>query len=129
MQEILKSLANEEFCYLTTKGRTTGGPHEIEIWFALVPERRVVFMLSGARGRSDWVKNLAKEPEVSVRISGSTLRGCARVVEDEDDDPLARRLLVEKYEREPGGLATWRRDSLPVLVEISADPKDDLHRR
>jgi hypothetical protein len=30
-----RDLADEEFCYLTTTGRVTGRPHEIEIWFAL----------------------------------------------------------------------------------------------
>ena len=36
----LRALADEDFCYLTTTGRVTGRPHEIEIWFSLVPRRR-----------------------------------------------------------------------------------------
>ena len=27
------ALATTEFCYLTTRGRRTGQPHRIEIWF------------------------------------------------------------------------------------------------
>ena len=27
--------ADDDFCYLTTTGRVTGEPHEIEIWFAV----------------------------------------------------------------------------------------------
>ena len=27
------ALATTEFCYLTTRGRHTGRPHRIEIWF------------------------------------------------------------------------------------------------
>lgn len=30
---ILAQLANEDFCYMTTTGRVSGRPHEIEIWF------------------------------------------------------------------------------------------------
>jgi hypothetical protein len=49
----LRALAEEDFCYLTTTGRVSGHPHEIEIWFSLVPESRTLLMLSGGRDRSD----------------------------------------------------------------------------
>jgi deazaflavin-dependent oxidoreductase (nitroreductase family) len=112
----LRSIAGEDFCYLTTTGRVTGRPHEIEIWFAL--EGRTLYMLSGGRDRSDWVKNLRRTPEVTVRIAGECFEGRARIVEDPEEDALARRLLVEKYERTPGRLANWRRTALPVAVDL-----------
>jgi hypothetical protein len=34
-----------EFCYVTTKGRRSGSPHTIEIWFALRED--TVYVLSG----------------------------------------------------------------------------------
>ncbi len=116
----LNSLANEDFCYLATTGRVTGRTHEIEIWFALVPETRTLYMLAGGRDRSDWVKNLRKTPEVKVRVAGETFDGRARVVEaSAEEDELARRLLVEKYERTPGRLQNWRRNALPVAVDLA----------
>ena len=66
----LRALAREEFCYLTTTGRITGKPHEIEIWFGLDSE--TLYMLSGGGDRSDWVKNLRQDPEVEIRITGRT---------------------------------------------------------
>jgi hypothetical protein len=33
----LQSIADEQVLYLTTIGRTTGLPREIEIWFVLSP--------------------------------------------------------------------------------------------
>jgi hypothetical protein len=30
-----RSLADEDYCYLTTAGRVSGEPREIEIWFGL----------------------------------------------------------------------------------------------
>lgn len=113
------ALANEEFCYLTTRGRVTGRPHEIEIWFSLIPQTRTLYMLSGGGDRADWVKNLLREPAVTVRISGEVLEGEARLVEDAEEDALARRLLVEKYERSPGSLSDWRRRALPVAVDLA----------
>ncbi len=35
MDKTLPKLKDEEYCYLTTIGRVTGKPHEIEIWFGL----------------------------------------------------------------------------------------------
>lgn len=113
----LDALASEDFCYLTTVGRVTGRPHEIEIWFAL--DASTIYMLSGS-DRSDWVKNLRKTPRVEVRVAGETFEGHARVVEEPGEDELARRLLVEKYERTPGSLSNWRRTALPVAVDLRA---------
>jgi deazaflavin-dependent oxidoreductase (nitroreductase family) len=113
---MIPNLEDEDFCYLTTTGRVTGGPHEIEIWFALKDE--TLYMLSGGRDRSDWVKNLRRNPEVTVRIAGTRFDGRARVVEEAQEDELARSLLVEKYEDAPGRLANWRRTALPIAMEV-----------
>lgn len=115
----MPDLSAESFCYLTTRGRVTGRPHEIEIWFSLIPETRTLYMLAGSGDRSDWVKNLRRDPAVTVRIAGEALKGEARLVEDAEEDALARRLLVEKYERSPGSLSDWRRRALPVAVDLA----------
>jgi len=113
----LDALADEDFCYVTTTGRVTGRPHEIEIWFAI--DGQTLYMLSGGRGRSDWVKNLQQTPEVTVWIAGKRFEGHARIVEDVGEDELARRLLVDKYEGTPGSLSNWRRRALPVAVDLA----------
>ena len=108
-----------EFCYLTTIGRRSGKPHTIEIWFAAQDGR--LFMLAGGRESSDWIRNLQVDGRVSVRIGDQTHAGHARVLEDgTQDDALARRLLVEKYEPiEGSSLADWGRTSLPVVIDLS----------
>jgi deazaflavin-dependent oxidoreductase (nitroreductase family) len=119
MKVDLHALTEEIFCYLTTTGRVTGEPHEIEFWFALVPEAQTLYMLSGGGDRSDWVKNLRRNPVVEVRIAGKRLGGRAREARDAEEDELARRLLVEKYESSPGRLENWRRRALPVVVDLT----------
>jgi deazaflavin-dependent oxidoreductase (nitroreductase family) len=114
-----RDLTEETFCYLTTTGRVTGRPHEIEIWFALAPERRALYMLSGGGGRSGWVKNIRRNPEVTVRIADERFGGLAREASDAEEEKLARRLLVEKYESSPGRLENWRRTALPVVVDLA----------
>ena len=113
----LGALAGEDFCYLTTTGRVTGRAHTIEIWFAL--DGHTLYMLSGGRDGSDWVKNLQRAPKVTVRIADEHLEGQARVVEEGEEDELARSLLIEKYESTPGSLSNWRRTALPVAVDLA----------
>src|SRR5215210_430323 len=117
MARDLGALSGEDFCYLTTVGRVTGRPHTIEMWFAL--DDQTLYMLSGGRDGSDWVKNLRRTPEVTVRIAGERFEGRARAVEDPREDELARSLLIEKYESTPGSLSNWRRTALPVAVDLA----------
>lgn len=115
----LAALAGESYCYLTTTGRVSGEPREIEIWFGL--EGSTVYMLSGGRDRSDWVRNLMREPKVTVRIADRTVDGWARVVDDPDEDARARQLLFEKYSPGySGDLTDWRARSLPIGVDLAS---------
>lgn len=70
--------ADEPYCYLTTTGRRTGRPHEIEIWF--VVRDGAVAMISGGGERSDWVANLLADPSVRLRLGPQEHRGTARVL-------------------------------------------------
>ena len=110
------ALAAEPFCYLTTTGRVTGNPHEIEIWFGIA--NNTLYMLAGAREKSDWVANLIKQPHVTIRIAETTYSFTARTVApDTEEDTLARHLLVEKYRKSEDDLANWGRTALPVAFE------------
>lgn len=109
--------AREPFCYLTTTGRTTGNAHTIEIWFALNPDdpTRLAMMAGGGR-KSDWVRNLEENPDVTIKLGTFLFPATAHVVApDEPDDALIRRLLVEKYRSPSQPLDDWGRFSLPVL--------------
>lgn len=113
----LESLADEEYCYLTTTGRVTGKPHEIEIWFAL--QGRTLYMLAGGRDKADWVRNIRTSSEVRMRIAGHETEASGRIVEDADEDALARRLVVGKYApRTSDDLDEWGRTALPVTVDL-----------
>lgn len=111
-----RPLADLDYCYLTTTGRHSGEPHRIEIWFALADG--VAYLLSGGGDRSDWVRNLTISPDVVVEIGNEKRTVRARVVTDEDEDTLARRVVVEKYRpRYRGDLDDWGRTSLPIAID------------
>ncbi|HET9222515.1 MAG TPA: nitroreductase/quinone reductase family protein, partial [Roseiflexaceae bacterium] len=64
--------------------------------------------------------NLRRDPNVSVRIRDVAYAGQARVVEHPDEDALARRIVVEKYQPGYGeDLTDWGRDSLPIAVDLA----------
>jgi deazaflavin-dependent oxidoreductase (nitroreductase family) len=116
--KLLPQLAKEEYCYLTTRGRKTGKPHEIEIWFSVVDN--TVYLLSGGGGESDWVKNLRVTPEVTVRIGKFIFTATARIVRDIKEESTVRPLMAAKYQEwtEGGELSDWARDALVVGLDI-----------
>jgi deazaflavin-dependent oxidoreductase (nitroreductase family) len=115
---LISSLRGEEYCYLTTTGRVSGRPHEIEIWFGA--NASTLYLLSGSE-KSDWVKNLLKDSSVTVRIAEHTFRGTARVVKDQEEELQARYLLAEKYQEWEDGktLSQWAQTALPVAIDLN----------
>ena len=111
--------ADPQFCYVTTRGRVTGNPHEIEIWFAREEGASTIYLLSGGGDRSDWVRNIRANAAVTVRIDDETFEGRGRVVDaGSGEDALARRVIGDKYGR-GSDLARWLREALPVAIELS----------
>jgi len=115
----LAPLKGEDYCYITTQGRVSGRPHEIEIWFGIWDS--TLYLLSGGGDKSDWVRNLLKNPMVRVRIAKHTFTGTARLVSDEKEDRAARRMLAEKYQEWSEGkpLSDWARTALPVGIDLT----------
>ena len=112
----------DDFCYLTTRGRVTGNPHEIEIWFALDTQTpTTLFLMAGGGDGSDWVRNLRAESAVTVRVGDTTYTARARVVDPgTDEDERARTLVHDKFApRYSGDLTEWRGRALPVAVEVT----------
>jgi deazaflavin-dependent oxidoreductase (nitroreductase family) len=109
--------ADDDFCYVTTRGRRTGRPHEIEIWFAL--DDGSLYLLSGGGDRSDWVRNLRAYPAVTVRVRDGRYDATARIVEGGSESEHGRRLVFEKYQpRYEGSLERWREESLLVALDV-----------
>ena len=119
----LQDLASESFCYVTTRGRRTGKPHTIEIWFGV--RNSSLYLLAGGGERADWVRNMRAEPVVRVRFSDEAFEATARFVLDEDEELAARRLLAAKYQGwEPGRpLSEWARSALVVALDPSPHEK------
>ena len=92
-------MSESEFLYLTTTGRLSGQPRQIEIWFT---ERDGRYYLVAEHGeRAGWVQNLRTEPRVTVRIGERVFPASARVV-DADTDTVLREDVRTRSERKYG---------------------------
>lgn len=88
-----------QFIYITTTGRVSGEPREIEIWF--VEDEGRYYALSYIRERAQWVRNVRRNPQVGVWLGGRSFAAQARVLEPRKDAKTyrrAQRLMREKYE-------------------------------
>jgi len=117
------ALADVEFCYLTTTGRTTGRDHRIEIWFVTHDEG--VFVLSGST-RSDWYRNLMADPRVTLEIAGDSRATVAHPVDPTDPaNHIVRPAIRAKYQAGSTGedLSGWSRSASLVRIEWPARPE------
>ena len=114
----LSQLSKEEYCYLTTTGRKSGKPHEIEIWFGI--QGNSLYLLSGGGDDSDWVRNLHANPNAAVRIAKQTFTGTARMVSEEKEELTARHMLAGKYQgwKEGGKMSDWAKTALVVAIDF-----------
>lgn len=119
LPDLLSQLAKEEYCYLTTKGRKTGKPREIEIWFCLYGNS--LYLLSGGGDESDWVKNLRAKPEVTVRIGKYIFPATARIARNIEEEPRIRQRMAAKYQswKEGQELSEWAREALVVEINFN----------
>ena len=82
----IQHLADERVLYLTTTGRRTGMPREIEIWFVVHRDRFYLFAETGEAAA--WVKNIRSSPAVSVRIGQWCIVATARILDRAIDHEL-----------------------------------------
>jgi deazaflavin-dependent oxidoreductase (nitroreductase family) len=82
-------LAEEQYLYLTTRGRKTGQPREIEIWFTQSDGR---FYVIAEYSTSNWVQNIRAHPAISVRVAGSSFSAQARLVDAAQEPQLCARI-------------------------------------
>jgi len=115
---VLELCAKEQYCYLTTTGRVSGNPHEVEIWFGI--NNHTLYLLSEGREKSDWVKNLLKTPAVTVRIMKKKFNGMARLVTDGQEETMARKMLATKYQQWRVGqkFSHWAQTALVVGIDL-----------
>ena len=75
----------EQYLYVTTRGRKSGRPREIEIWFTHLDGR---FFVIAEYPTSHWVENLRANAEAQVRVAGNSFAVRARLIPAETEGKL-----------------------------------------
>ena len=95
---VAKERSKLKYLYLTTVGRVSGQPREIEIWF--VESDGKLYVLAEQFRGAQWVKNIERNARVRVRVGDEQFEATARVLDPERDRlrwHTAQRLSNEKY--------------------------------
>lgn len=103
-----------QFLYLTTRGRRTGNPHTIEIWFV---EHAGKYYLCSERASSHWVQNLGRDPKVTFEVGKQRYDGTARLVDWKKEETLGE-TATAKMKAKYG----W---SSRTLVELTPAPRKE----
>ena len=90
----LASVKDRGTLRITTRGRKSGRPHGVPIWFLV--EGTTVFLATLNADR-DWVRNAARTPEVELDLDAFRLRGRVSTVTDPGLEAHVRALLAGKY--------------------------------
>ena len=88
-----------EFLYLTTTGRRSGQPREIEIWFTRREGR--YYLIAEHGDKANWVQNLRANPQVHIRVAGSSIEARARAM-DVKAEPALRGQIQALSEKKYG---------------------------
>jgi deazaflavin-dependent oxidoreductase (nitroreductase family) len=90
----LAAVRDRSTCRITTRGRKSGKPHTVTIWF--IAEGTTLY-LGTLNARRDWVLNLGKNPDVTIDVEGLRVTGRATAITDPAAEAHVRELLAQKY--------------------------------
>jgi deazaflavin-dependent oxidoreductase (nitroreductase family) len=110
----IADLAEQQVLHLTTTGRRTSLPREIEIWFVVCGER--FYLFAETREAALWVKNIRRNPRVTVRIADRQIGATARVLDRDGDRQLWDRVTAIAHCKYGWG------DGLPVEITPLPSP-------
>lgn len=107
---------DEKYIYLTTRGRKTGNPHTVELWFAFLGKK---IYLSHEGVYTDWMKNILEDSRVEFRIGKIQSKGKARIAEAGEVFQLGIHALYLKYygKADEDTINDWFSES--TIIEIS----------
>lgn len=94
-QKRLETLKDRSTCRITTRGRRSGKPHAVTIWF-VAGEHGCIYLGTLKLGR-DWPKNVAASPEVVLEVGDLRLAGRAKRLTEPAQIERVSSLIAGKY--------------------------------
>lgn len=107
---------SEIFLYLTTTGRKTGLPRQIEIWF--VEHAGTYYLVSEMRENAHWVQNLRANPQVQFSVGTREAQEAQRTLSPATARPLTAPEDIEIIEQVSRMMSAKYNWSDGLIVEI-----------
>ena len=114
----LQALVGAPIVRLTTIGRRTKRPRTVELWFAYHEGR--IYLLG--HPESNWVRNVAADPRVTLEVDEITFEGAARIVDSARSQVY--QLFQNKYSTEQ--VSYWygreraQRRTIEIVLRLAA---------
>jgi hypothetical protein len=102
VQDLLGRVTSEKTVRLVSRGRRSGEPRQVTIWFAVVDG---VIGLGTLNEDRNWVKNARHAGEVELVFAAGSLRGRFADVTDPQLHQQIRTAMARKYL--PARIASW----------------------
>ncbi len=90
----LSEVAGASTLVLTHRGRKSGKPYDVTIWFVVDDE---TIVLPSANVNTNWPRNVRANPAVTVKIASQTFHGMATEITDAAERERAIALAMRKY--------------------------------
>lgn len=106
---------NPEFLYLTTIGRKSGLPREIEIWY--VAHEGCYYLCAEHREQTQWVQNIQHKSAILFWVNGQVYQGTGQIIDPTAEPEIASAvsaLFDAKYKWSDGLLVQLCPDSNPA---------------
>ena len=119
-EEIKNALKQDRTIDITTKGKKSGEPRRIEIWFHNIDGR---IYITGTPGTRNWYANMTANPDFTFHLKQSAqadIPATATPVRDEAERRRVLEAILQNIGKDVGGdidLNKWLKDS--PLVEVA----------
>lgn len=119
-EEIKNALKQDRTIDITTRGKKSGEPRRVEIWFHNIDGR---IYITGTPGTRDWYANMVASPDFTFHLKQSAqadIPATATPVRDEVERRRVLGAILQNIGRDVGGdrdINDWLKDS--PLVEVA----------
>lgn len=90
----LRAVAGAQTLVLTHRGRKSGKPYDVTIWFVV---DGAAIVLPGGNLKTNWPRNLRANPDATIKIRSETFHGIAAEITDAAGRARAAAMAQRKY--------------------------------
>jgi len=95
LSKLLDALKKGSEIQLIVKGRVTGNESSRPVWYALKDHQLLLLPVTGIK--TQWYKNIVKNPQVKITIDAESYTGLAKPIKDQHEISEVIELFKAKY--------------------------------